>query len=63
VLADLVDLDDVRMLQVSHRFGLTPEAKQLLATGMGAGQDHFEGDQAIELHVPGLVNDAHAAPA
>src|SRR5262249_16664558 len=29
--------------------------------GMGAAQDHFDGHEAIELEVPGLVDRAHAA--
>ena len=28
-----------------------------------AGQDHLDGDEAIELHVAGLEDDAHAAAA
>ncbi len=29
--------------------------------GVGAGQDHLEGDDAVEAHLPGLVDHAHAA--
>ncbi len=63
VFADLVDLDDVGMLQAGDRFGLGPEALQLLAARDGAAQDHLEGDQAFELGLLGLVDDAHAAAA
>ena len=31
------------------------------AAGVGAGQDHLEGDDAVERDLPGLVDDAHAA--
>ena len=33
------------------------------AAGMAAGQDHLQGDQAVQARLPGLVDDAHAAPA
>jgi hypothetical protein len=41
VLANLVDLHDVRMLQARHRFRLGAETGQVLAAGMAAGQDHL----------------------
>ena len=31
--------------------------------GVSAGQDHLQGDQALQLDVPGLVDHAHAAAA
>ncbi len=62
VLADLEDLHDVGVLQPRHRRGLGPEARQLVRLGLTAGADHLEGDDAVELHLPGLVDDAHAAP-
>ena len=63
VLADLVDLHDVRVLQAGDGLGLGPEAGQLLGAGVVAGQDHLQGDDAVERELPGLVDDAHAAAA
>jgi hypothetical protein len=63
VLANLVDLHDVGVLQAGDRLGLGLEAAQLLAAGVAAAQDHLEGDEALELQVPGLVYDSHAAAA
>src|SRR5262245_34494225 len=60
-LADLVDLDDVRMLELGDGFGLATEAAALLGAGVGAGCYHLEGDQAIQADLPGLVDHAHAA--
>ena len=63
VLADLVDLDDVGVLQAGDGLGLGPEAAGGLGPGVLAGQDHLEGDEAVEPDLPGLVDDAHAAAA
>ena len=63
VFAHLENLHDVGVLQTGDGLGLDAEALQLLRSGAGAGADHFEGNQALERPVPGLVNDAHAAPA
>jgi hypothetical protein len=62
-LADLVDLHDVGVLKAGDGLGLGAEAGQFVGAGVGAGQDHLEGDQAVQAEVPGLVDDAHAAPA
>ena len=35
----------------------------LARPGVGAGDEHLEGDQAVESEVPGLVDDAHAPVA
>src|SRR5207245_3180646 len=40
-----------------------PRTQQVARPGRGAGQDHLERDDAIELEVPGLVNHPHAAAA
>ena len=63
VAADFVDLHDVRMLQASDRLGLGAEPLHILFVGVGAGEDHLERDEALELDVPRLVDDAHATPA
>ncbi len=63
VFADLEDLHDVGVLQACNRFALGAEAGQFPFAGIFAGQDHLEGHQAVELALPGLVDDAHAAAA
>ena len=63
MLADLVDLHDVRVLQLGHRLRLGAEAGQLLRAGVVARQDHLQGDDPVQLHLPGLVDHAHAAAA
>ena len=63
VLADLVDLHDVRVLQTGDRLGLGVEPGQLLRPGVCAGQHHLQGDDAVQLRLPRLVDDAHAAAA
>ena len=62
--ADFVHGDDVGMLQPAGRlnFGAGSAAGRL-ALARSAGQDHLEGDDAVELDLPGLVDDAHAAAA
>src|SRR5262245_50487081 len=63
VLADFVDLDDVGVLQPRDRRRLAAKAVEAFVIGVAAGEDHLEGDDAVQLQVPGLVDDAHAAPA
>ena len=63
VVAVLVDLDDPRVLDLGDGAGLDVEPGDLVVRGVRPGQDHLQGDQAIEPDVPGLVDDAHAAPA
>ena len=62
-LADLVDLNDVRVLQPGDSLGLDAEAGELLGAGVRTGQDHLQGHEPIQGHLFGLVDDAHAAPA
>ena len=61
MLADLVDGDDIRVLQVGRGFGLAQKACDLVRTGQGAGADHFEGHVPIQVRLPGLPDHAHAA--
>ena len=64
-------LDDLAMVADKHppvlqprdRFGLGAEAGQHVVVGMRPGQQHLEGDRAVEAQVPGPVDDAHAAMA
>ena len=62
-LADVVDVDDVRVPQPGGglRFGL--KAADQLGRSQMAGQDHLDGHRAVEPLLPGLVDHAHAAAA
>ena len=63
VVAHVVDLDDVRVPQARHRLRFALEPRPLVRPGVGAGEQHLEGDEAVEPQVPGLVDDAHAPAA
>ena len=63
VLAGLVNLHDVGMKQLGNGFRLGAKPRQADLTNMCSRQDHLQGDQALQPTVPGLVDDAHAAPA
>ena len=51
------------MLQLRDRFGFRLEASELCIAGMRTGEDHLQGHETIELDVPCLVDDTHAAAA
>ena len=61
MLADFVDLHDIRMAQMRYGFRLGVKTRQLLRIGMDARADHLKRDEAIEVRLPRLVDDAHAA--
>ena len=62
-LADLVDLHDIGVMEPRDRFRLEPETVQLLRPGLEAGPDHLQGDQTLQLSLPGLVDHPHATVA
>jgi hypothetical protein len=61
VLADLVDGDEVRVLEVAGRLGLEAEPLHLLGGRQLARPDHLQGDGAVQANLPGAPDDAHAA--
>ena len=63
VLADLVDLDDVRVLDRGDGPGLGLEPDEVPGLRTGPGPDHLQGDEPVEPRLPRLVDDPHAAPA
>lgn len=63
VFPDFVDGDDVGVVQVRGRVRLALEHPQRLGSGQLAGEDHLQGDFAVQAALPGPVNDAHAARA
>ena len=58
-LADVVNLDDVGVAELGDGLGLDPEAGEVVGAGLAAAPDHLDGDQAVQAHLPGLVDDAH----
>jgi hypothetical protein len=62
-LADVVDLNNVRMLQASDHLGFGAETGQVLRADVGSGQDHLHRHRALQGELPGLIDDAHAAAA
>ena len=61
VLADLVDRHDAGVVEVAGGLGLGVEPLDVGLAGELPGQDHLQGHEAVEAHLPGLVDDAHAA--
>ena len=60
-LADVVNGADVGMVQRGSGLGLAAETLQSLAVLGDVFREEFQGDEAIEAGVFGLVNDTHAA--
>ena len=60
-LADLVDGDDAGVMEMRRGLGLALEAFDDFGAGPLAEQEHLEGDDPVELRLPGAKDDAHAA--
>ena len=64
MLADFVDLHDVAGAAAGATASASARKRASSAgAGMAAGQDHLQRDRAVQLDLPGLVDDAHAAAA
>ena len=63
VAADFVDMHHVGMIQAGDSLGLVHETQAMLGVGVGPGEDHLDGHDAVQGYLPGLVDDAHAAAA
>ena len=50
-------------MQPRDRFRLAQEPVQLFRPGLNAGTDHLQGDQTVQLVLPGLVDHPHATVA
>ena len=61
MFADLVDLHDVGMMQPGDGLAFERKRARACAESSDLGLQHLDGDDAIELFLPGLVNHAHAA--
>ncbi len=62
-LADLIDLNDVRVLQACDGLGLDAKTGAAPRVGLRAREHHLQGDDAVQVDLTGLVNDSHAAAA
>jgi hypothetical protein len=60
-LTNVVDGTDVGMVEGRRRFGFAAKALERLAILSNVFRKEFEGDEAIEAGVFGLIDDAHAA--
>src|SRR5208282_218471 len=63
LLANVVDGADIRMVERGRSPGLAAEALERLAVSGYIFGEEFQGDEAVEAGVLGLVDDAHAAAA
>ncbi len=61
--ADLVDLDDVRVLEAGDRLGLGAESRDDIRVEAGCGVDRLESDHSPQSVLPGLIDDAHSPSA
>ncbi len=62
-LADVVDGDDVGMVQRRSRFRFLHEAMLAFGVGNPLRGQHFDGDKAVKVSVPRLVDNAHSSLA
>ena len=60
-VADIVDLNDVRMLQSGNNIGLVAKAGKLLLAGVCPILKHFYRYDTLQRKLPGLEDDAHAS--
>ena len=61
--ADLVNLDDVRMVKPGDGLSLFPEPVEVFRKRMRPGQDHLQGDKAVQPRLSSLVDNSHSATA
>ena len=61
MFAKVVNADDRGVVETGDGFGLAAEAQQFLRRGAFAPADNLQGDEAVELLLPGEEDDTHAA--
>ena len=61
VFADIVHLDDVRMVQLAGALGFAPESLDVARLGREALGQHLERHDALHLDLARLEDRAHAA--
>ncbi len=60
-LAEVVDIDDVRVVELRQRARLAGKARDEIRRERIDWRQDFQRDESIELNLPRLVNDAHPA--
>src|SRR5262245_14618663 len=63
VRAEFVDVNDPRMIERGDRFRFREKARAVFFRGVSASEYHFQCDFAIELRLPSVIDNAHAATA
>ena len=63
LLTDVINGTDVRMIQSGSGLGLPPKPFQGLAVLRQVFGQEFEGDEAVEAGILGLVNHTHTSAA
>ena len=61
VFADIVDLHDVRVVQLRDRFGFRTKPFEVRFADIRPTDNHLQRDDAVEVNVPRFVDDPHAA--
>ena len=61
VFTDFVNGHDIRVIQVGGGLGFGMKTPHVRRRSQFAGQNHLQGDSAVEAYLPGLVDDPHAA--
>ena len=59
--ADLVDRHDAGVVEAGGGLRLQAEALHVVSGSELTGEDHFQGNRAVEAHLACFVDDAHAA--
>jgi hypothetical protein len=62
-LRDVVDVNDVGMVKSGYCLGLLYEPPLSLGIGDFLGRQNLDGDEPVQVRVPGLVHHAHSAVA
>ena len=61
VLANLVDRDNVGVLKIGRCLGLDVKAANCGVIRQSAIQNHFDGHHAVQSHLAGFIDNAHAS--
>jgi hypothetical protein len=61
--AVVVNMHDVRVLQLGGRLGFPAQTRQVPRRHLGGGTEHLQGHQAVQADLAGLIDHAHAALA
>ena len=59
----MVHLHDVDVSKTGGGLGLTLESLAFVGSGKVTGQQHLDGDRAVEALIPRPIHNTHAAPA